>query len=120
MKIGKIFRFEAAHYLPLVESGHPCSRIHGHSYKLEIILDGDIDPDKGWLIDFGDIKKAWKNIEDKFDHRELNELFDNPTVELMAVWIHDTLKNLSEFSNFKILIRLWETETSYAEYGNLD
>ena len=86
----KSFGFEAAHHLPKVPPTHPCARIHGHSYRIEVALRGDIDPELGWVVDYGVISEVLKPIVDKeLDHRLLNEVpgLENPTSELLAQWL---------------------------------
>jgi 6-pyruvoyltetrahydropterin/6-carboxytetrahydropterin synthase len=87
------FRFEAAHLLPNVPEGHKCRRLHGHSFRGEIAVQGTIDPDTGWLIDFADLGAALKPVVLRLDHYYLNEIpgLENPTSELLAVWIWDAL-----------------------------
>jgi 6-pyruvoyltetrahydropterin/6-carboxytetrahydropterin synthase len=63
-EIFKVFTIEAAHRLPYVPSGHKCGRLHGHSFHIEVHVQGPIDPKSGWIIDFADIKDAFKGIED--------------------------------------------------------
>ena len=53
--ITKKFRFESAHYLPTMPEGHKCRRLHGHSFNMDVNILGDIDPETGLLMDFGDI-----------------------------------------------------------------
>lgn len=83
------YRFESAHHLPNVPEGHKCRRLHGHSFKIEIGIEGPIDPDTGWLIDFADIDEVVRPIIDALDHRHLNEIegLENPTSEVLARWI---------------------------------
>ncbi len=86
----KSFHFEAAHSLPLVPAGHPCARIHGHSYRIEVVVRGELDPEFGWVLDYGQISEVLKPIIDKeLDHRLLNEIpgLENPTSELLARWL---------------------------------
>lgn len=104
MKICKEFTFEAAHFLPNVPEGHKCGRLHGHSYVVRLHLIGDIDPSKGWFIDFGDVKVKFRPILDQLDHHYLNEIagLENPTAEVIAMWIWDKVK--------PILPQLFEVE----------
>ena len=83
-EISKTFRFEAAHYLPNVPRGHPCGRMHGHSYEVEICLRGEISESEGWVRDFADIKSAWSPLHGQLDHTCLNDHSDlpNPTALL--------------------------------------
>lgn len=94
MDLYKEFRFEAAHHLPNVPAGHKCGRLHGHSFRVEIHVDGPVDPHTGWVIDFADIKAAFKPILNRLDHFYLNEIegLENPTSENIAIWIWRKLK----------------------------
>lgn len=92
MEIWKDFRFEAAHWLPNVPEGHKCARLHGHSFFVRIYVSGDVGED-GFVVDFADLKDAFKPIEDQLDHRYLNAVpgLQNPTSENIARWIWDRL-----------------------------
>lgn len=94
MDIFKIFTIEAAHRLPNVPPGHKCARLHGHSFRVEIHVSGQIQPDSGWVMDFADVKAAFKPLYDRLDHHYLNEIegLENPTSERLAVWIWEQLK----------------------------
>ncbi len=93
MKLEKSFRFEAAHWLPKVPDGHKCKRLHGHSYQVTIVVEGEVDKEKGWVIDFGNIKEAFAPLDQQLDHYCLNEIegLENPTSELLAQWIWNRL-----------------------------
>lgn len=92
--IFKEFQFEAAHFLPNVPEGHKCGRLHGHSFLVRLELSGDVDQKSGWLIDFADVKAAFKPIYDSLDHHYLNEIegLENPTSEVLAKWIWQQTK----------------------------
>lgn len=94
MDIFKVFTVEAAHRLPHVPDGHKCARLHGHSFRIELHLSGPIDPRAGWVMDFADVKAAFKPIYDRLDHHYLNDIpgLDNPTSEQLATWIWDQAK----------------------------
>jgi 6-pyruvoyltetrahydropterin/6-carboxytetrahydropterin synthase len=89
------FKFEAAHRLPRVPTGHKCARLHGHSFKVELSIDGPVNPDTGWFIDFGDLTDAWDPLHRQLDHNYLNEIdgLENPTSEVLAKWIWDRMKS---------------------------
>ncbi|MFI6823807.1 6-carboxytetrahydropterin synthase QueD [Micromonospora sp. NPDC050187] len=93
MEIFREFTFEAAHRLPNVPEGHKCARLHGHSYRVAVHVSGDVDPQAGWVMDFGDLKQAFEPVRDQLDHRYLNEVpgLENPTSEVLARWIWDRL-----------------------------
>jgi 6-pyruvoyltetrahydropterin/6-carboxytetrahydropterin synthase len=92
-EIFREFTFEAAHRLPNVPEGHKCARLHGHSYRVEVHVSGSVGPETGWVQDFGDLKVAFKPLEDQLDHYYLNEVegLENPTSEVLAKWIWDRL-----------------------------
>ena len=94
MEIWKQFTFEAAHLLPNVPEDHKCHRLHGHSYQVRICVEGDLDPELGWVIDFSDIKKAYLPIRHELDHYYLNDIegLENPTAENIARWIWERLQ----------------------------
>lgn len=93
MEIWKEFTFEAAHHLPRVPKGHKCGRLHGHSYRVRISVDGTVDPNLGWVVDFADISKAFQPLLQQLDHYYLNEIegLENPTAEVLARWIWQRL-----------------------------
>ena len=89
VRLTREFTFEAAHRLPKVPPDHKCARLHGHSFRVEVICEGEVDPRAGWLIDFAEIKQAFAPVLDQLDHHYLNEIegLENPTVENVARWI---------------------------------
>lgn len=93
-RLSKSFTFEAAHWLPTFPEGHKCRRMHGHSFRVDVIVSGDVAPERGYLIDYGDIRTAIAPIERALDHHLLNEVpgLENPTSEMIAKWIWDRLK----------------------------
>jgi 6-pyruvoyltetrahydropterin/6-carboxytetrahydropterin synthase len=109
------FKFEAAHRLPRVPAGHKCQRLHGHSFKVELSVEGPVDPDTGWFVDFSDLHDAWKPLFDQLDHNYLNDVegLENPTSEILAKWIWDRMKPA-----FPSLVRvtLFETCDARCEY----
>lgn len=94
MELRKTFQFEAAHRLPLLPKSHKCNRLHGHSFRVEIVVVGELDPRLGWVTDYADISKVFKPIWEKLDHFYLNEVpgLENPTSENIAIWIWQKLK----------------------------
>ena len=89
IEVFKEFKFEAAHKLPNVPEGHKCARLHGHSFVVQVYVTGVMSEEKGWIVDFADIKKCWKAIEPLLDHNYLNDVegLENPTSEVIARWI---------------------------------
>jgi len=94
VEIFKIFSIEAAHRLPRLPGSHKCSRLHGHSFRIEIHISGAIAEPEGWVQDFGDVSQVFKPLFDALDHRYLNEIegLENPTSENLARWIWVRLK----------------------------
>jgi 6-pyruvoyltetrahydropterin/6-carboxytetrahydropterin synthase len=87
------FTIEAAHLLPNVPEGHKCKRLHGHSFRIEIHVGGDVDPELGWVMDFAQLKNSFKPVFDQLDHHYLNDIegLENPTSENLARWVWDRL-----------------------------
>ena len=90
----KDFQFEAAHLLPHVPEGHKCGRLHGHSFMIRIEVTGEVDAHSGWVMDFAELKAAFKPIWERLDHHYLNDIpgLENPTSEVLASWIWQQLK----------------------------
>lgn len=126
ISVCKRFTFEAAHRLP--NHVGQCKHLHGHSYKLEVEVTGPIitadsfyKSQEGMIVDFGLLKEIInKYILAKVDHRCLNDLYPNPTAEIMvesfAKVLEVQIKAYNNFSLKLLRVRLWETENSYAEW----
>ena len=80
--------------LPHLPKSHKCRRLHGHSFKAEIVVSGECHPKLGWVMDYADISDAFKPLWEKLDHHYLNEIsgLENPTSENVALWIWQRLK----------------------------
>ena len=115
MEIRKSFTIEAAHRLPNLPATHKCARLHGHSFTIEIAVGGTMDPDKGWIMDYGDIKQAFQPLFDRLDHNYLNDIagLENPTSEHLAMWIWERLQ--PELHTLTAVI-VHETCTTTCEY----
>jgi len=114
-RITKSFTFDSAHWLPNVPEGHKCGRMHGHTYTIVIGVEGDVEAESGWIVDFGMIKTAFKPLEQVMYHHCLNELagLENPTAENMARWIYDRIKpTLPQVAD----VTVKETPTTAATY----
>lgn len=108
--VTRSFAFEAAHHLPWHEG--KCRRPHGHSYRLEVCVEGPLD-ERGVVVDFEDLAAVVeREVVSRYDHRDLNELLDNPTAELLAqeVW-----KRLEAAGVRLARLRLWETAACSVE-----
>ena len=115
MHIFKTFTFDSAHSLPNVPDGHKCKEIHGHTYRLTIYLEGELEKDLNWVIDFADLKNAINPILEIVDHKLLNKIegLENPTCEMIAKWLWNKIK-----AQVPLLskVELHETPTSGAIY----
>jgi 6-pyruvoyltetrahydropterin/6-carboxytetrahydropterin synthase len=116
VRISQAFRFEAAHVLPNVADGHRCRRLHGHSYRVELRLDGPVDPVTGFVADFLAIETVFQPLLDRLDHYYLNDIegLENPTAENIAIWIWERTKAaLPQLTS----VVVFETQDCFAEYN---
>jgi 6-pyruvoyltetrahydropterin/6-carboxytetrahydropterin synthase len=111
MKLGLITEFDAAHSLPGYQG--KCANLHGHTYQVEIVVEGQVGTD-GFVMDFYQLKKILANPVQELDHNCLNELLANPTAELIATWISQRLKQELEKSQVKLIsLKLWEGKNKW-------
>ena len=95
---------------------------HGHNYELIVSVTGEINPETGYVIDMGELKKIIKNeVEERLDHKNLNldvPHFSNiiPSAENICIYIYDILKDNID-SQFKLSVRLYETPRNFVEYS---
>ena len=89
MRIAKTVHFDAAHFLTIDSDERPYARMHGHSFQLTVEIEGEPDPETGWVEDFADINDALGEIHDALDHRLLNEVdgLRVPTLENICRWV---------------------------------
>jgi 6-pyruvoyltetrahydropterin/6-carboxytetrahydropterin synthase len=92
-ELARSFRFEAAHRLPAAPTGHPCRELHGHSYEIEIHIEGRLDTEHDWVLDYFAIDAAFEPLRQRLDHSLLNDFsgLENPTSEVLAAWMWDEL-----------------------------
>ena len=118
MIVYKKFNIESTRSLPNLPKTHPCHKIHGHSFKIIISVEGEIDQESGFVIDFQVIENAFQPIKTMLDHTYLNEIkgLSNPSSENICIWIWDKLE--SSLPNiYKIEIK--ETDSTGCIYrGN--
>ena len=116
VRLTKTFTFEAAHDLPTFPPDHKCRRLHGHSFQFDVVVAGEVEESKGYLIDYGDIKKAVEPIVEILDHHYLNEIknLSNPTSENIARWLWEQIKPI--LPQLATII-VHETCTSTCEYA---
>jgi 6-pyruvoyltetrahydropterin/6-carboxytetrahydropterin synthase len=96
MRIYKEFKFDAAHRLTKVDEGHKCGNLHGHTFVVIIHLEGEVDANRGWILDFNVLRDAVEPVINRLDHAVLNDIegLDNPTSENLSVWFWSQLKPL--------------------------
>jgi 6-pyruvoyltetrahydropterin/6-carboxytetrahydropterin synthase len=115
LEIFKEFTFEAAHRLPNVPPGHKCHRLHGHSFRVTLHVQGPVGADSGWIVDFAELTEAFKPVHAQLDHNYLNEVegLSNPTSENLARWVWQRVRpRLPQLS--QVMVR--ETCTSGCIY----
>lgn len=83
------FSINAARRLPRLPPEHICSRVHGHTFDIEVHVSGAVDPATGWVIDFAELDEPVAGIKQALEHSYLNEVpgLENPTSENIAIWI---------------------------------
>ncbi|GAB1449382.1 6-carboxytetrahydropterin synthase QueD [Bacteroidota bacterium] len=115
MQIFKQFTFDSAHFLPNVPDGHKCKEIHGHTYRVVFYFEGELKPELGWVMDFGDLKQVLEPTIKRIDHKLMNTIpgLENPTCERIAIWLWEQVK-----PSLPMLckVELHETPTSGAVY----
>lgn len=114
-RIGKEYEFSAAHRLMLLDENHPCYRLHGHNYKVEIEVRGDVMQKTGFCnnVDFRDLDKLLKPLVNKLDHQYLNDFIENPSAENIALWFLNSLRETYIYS-----VKIWETPKCWAMVVN--
>ncbi|MEQ8232203.1 MAG: 6-carboxytetrahydropterin synthase QueD [Gammaproteobacteria bacterium] len=90
------FDFAAARRLPYLPDAHPCSRLHGHTFMVRLVLQGEVDATTGWVVDFGAVQDHVERVRGRLDHRFLNDIegLENPTTERLAEWLWRELAGL--------------------------
>lgn len=115
VRLTKQFLFEASHRLDHLSPDHPCYNLHGHSYRVEVEIFGDVNEQTGFLIDYADIKKAAAPVIALLDHRHLNDIPELPTTttEHICRWLWGRLKtSLPMLSR----ITIYETHSTSCTY----
>ncbi|MCW7075670.1 MAG: 6-carboxytetrahydropterin synthase QueD [Candidatus Syntropharchaeales archaeon] len=113
MKIGISLPFDAAHSLP--DYPGKCRNVHGHTYRVEIVVEGEINPDTRFVVDFADLKRILKHIIEELDHRYINEVIEYPTAEYIALYIRDALKSGLNEGLELVAVKLFEGEGKWVE-----
>ncbi|GLR99830.1 MULTISPECIES: 6-carboxytetrahydropterin synthase QueD [Bradyrhizobium] len=113
VRIAAEYSFEAAHRLPMVPVDHKCHRLHGHNYKVEVSIIGELDR-RGFVIDYAELDAVVRPIINSLDHRYLNEIpgLENPTSEILAEWLKDRIGAKIPFIP---TVRIYETLRYWVE-----
>ncbi len=108
-RIGRTYRFESAHRLPHLPDGHKCKNLHGHTYRVDIVVRGRIDT-RGFVKDFAEIDAEIRPLIDLVDHRLLNDVAGlvNPTAEITAAWFFERIADCES-------VRVYENDDCWAE-----
>jgi 6-pyruvoyltetrahydropterin/6-carboxytetrahydropterin synthase len=108
MRLGIIEYIDCAHLLP----GHEkCGRLHGHTYKIELVVEGETR-EGGMVVDFAELRLRARAVLEEFDHRNLNDLLEFPTVENICELL---ARRFKERLGFPFLLRVWEGQGKWAE-----
>jgi 6-pyruvoyltetrahydropterin/6-carboxytetrahydropterin synthase len=116
MELLYAFEFEAAHRLPMLPAEHACAAVHGHRFRVRIAVDGPLDHELGWVMDFREIEQRCEPVRARLDHALLNEIagLENPTCENLARWIWSELKaGLPGLAT----IEVWENRSMGCRYA---
>lgn len=121
--ITKRFDFSASHVLHGLPDGHPCGRLHGHNYAVEVELSSDELTEAGFVVDYGELSAFRRYIDDELDHRHLNDVVPGqPSAELLAMWLHaQCVIALAHLDGAQtvwrvVATRVSETPKTWAEY----
>ena len=114
-RVSKRFGFSASHVLHGLGDDHPCSRLHGHNYEVEVLVESaDLD-ERGFVVDFRDLDPVKRWIDDTLDHRHLNDVMEGqPSAEAIARLAFEWCQRELPFG--VAAVRVWETPRAYAEY----
>jgi 6-pyruvoyltetrahydropterin/6-carboxytetrahydropterin synthase len=111
MKLGVVTEFDAAHLLPGYQG--KCARLHGHTYQVEIVVEGEVGKD-GFVMDFYQLKRIIAGALQDLDHGYLNDILPNPTAETIARWISDRLvQDLDGTAVRLVSLKLWEGKNKW-------
>jgi 6-pyruvoyltetrahydropterin/6-carboxytetrahydropterin synthase len=116
MEIFREFTFDAAHRLEHLPEGHKCARLHGHTYRLVVHVEGELDPTLGWVVDFAEIKRLTAEVIAPLDHHLLNDVpgLEQPTTEHIAMWVWNRLQ--PKLPGLRKIV-LWENANSGCTYS---
>lgn len=115
VELRKSMTFEAAHHLPFAPEGHRCRQVHGHSYVVEIVVEGEIDPNHKWFVDYGQIVRTCEPVRAGLDHKLINDIegLEAGTAEMLAIYFWNHV--VGELPGLKE-VTVKETPTSSCTY----
>jgi 6-pyruvoyltetrahydropterin/6-carboxytetrahydropterin synthase len=109
----KRFDFEAAHSLPHLPSGHKCRNVHGHSYRVILVLESEELDARGFVVDYADLDPFGEMIRTEIDHRNLDDLLSRTTAEDLARYFYEWAKPMwSQLAE----VRVSETAKTWVTY----
>lgn len=112
--ISRDFHFAASHVISTLPEGHKCRRLHGHSYRVRIELQGDLDS-RGMVVDYADLDWIGRLIADSLDHRHLNDVIDDPpTAELIAMWLWQQINPTVSSGMSRVRVGISESPLTWA------
>ncbi len=112
-------QFSAAHQLR--EYKGKCENLHGHNWRIQVVITAEKLNDIGLAMDFHELKKMTNELISTLDHSVLNEVFPfteiNPSSENIAKWMYDSIKKKLNSNNIAVAsVTVWEAETASATY----
>ena len=110
--ISKTFCFAAGHFLAPPYHGK-CSRMHGHTWRVDVVVNAEILDHCGMVMDFADFAPLAHYIEQRFDHAVVNDTVEQPTCENIARHFYDWCRGRWAVTT----VRVWESDTAWGEYG---
>jgi 6-pyruvoyltetrahydropterin/6-carboxytetrahydropterin synthase len=118
-RVSKRFGFSASHVLAGLGDDHPCSRLHGHNYEVEVLAEAAELDERGFVVDFRELDDVKRWIDATLDHRHLNDVMEGqPSAEAIARLVYEWCRAcLPPAVGSKVVaVRAWETPKAYAEY----
>ena len=114
-RIAKSFHFSASHILHGLAPDHPCSRLHGHNYEVQLLLGAPQLNDVGFVVDYNELQRFRELIRERYDHRHLNDLVDfQPSAERLAQHFYEIAR---QSWPQLLAVRVAETPETWAEYS---
>lgn len=113
--IGKQFAFSASHIIGGLPADHPCGRLHGHNYEVEVVLQSDQLDQVGFVRDYQELSALKEFLEETVDHRHLNDVLghNQTTAEAISKWLYEWC--VARWPQ-TVAVRVRETPRTWAEY----